>query len=239
MSLVDVTELTSSRDCSRGGCVGEATGVEGLCGACRSDALPPRKSAAEERLAEIRDRWAARDPARPAAHVLAELAELFGVSRSTARRIVDPEFAQRDRALSAAAKRRRRGVCERCGGETRYAGNGSTWHGCARLCEACGKATGKERAEPRLLAGGSQRKVLEAMAAGVTNWTELRQIAGLNIGTMSVVVDRLLKHDAVRRVARGTYEITDVGLQSLHKPVTKHGVSDKRGVAVESSDRSE
>lgn len=181
MSLVDVTALTSSRDCSRGGCVREATGVDGLCDACRSDDLPPRKSAGADRLAEIRDRWAARDPAR--------------------------------------------GACERCGGETRYAGKGSTANGCARLCEACGKATGKERDEPRLLSGGSQRAVLDAMAAGVTNWTELREIAGLNIGTMSVVVDRLLKHDAVRRVARGTYEITDVGLQSLHKPVTKQGVS--------------
>lgn len=223
MSLVDVTALTSSRDCSRGGCVREATGVDGLCDACRSDALPPRKSAGADRLAEIRDRWAARDPARPVTLVMEELSALFGVSHSTVRRIVDPEFAQRDRALSAAAKRRRRGVCERCGGETRYAGNGTTANGCARLCEACGKETAKERAEPRLLTGGIQRKVLEAMAAGVTNWTELREIAGLNIGRMSVVVDRLLKHDAVRRVARGTYEITDVGLASLHKPVTKQG----------------
>lgn len=221
MSLVDVTALTSSRDCSRGGCVREATGVDGMCDACRSDAIPPMKPAAEQRLREIRDRWESRDPSRPAAHVVDEIAALFGVSSTTVRRVVDPEFAQRDREWSAAAKQRRRGVCERCGGETRYAGKGSTANGCARLCEACGKATAKERAEPRLLTGGRQRAVLEAMAAGVSNWTELREIAGLNIGTMSVVVDRLLKHDAVRRVARGTYEITDVGLQSLHKPVTK------------------
>ena len=51
------------------------------------------------------------------------------------RRAADPEYAERQRELSRAAKRRRIGVCERCGGETRY--NGVTNNGPSTVCGAC------------------------------------------------------------------------------------------------------
>ena len=51
------------------------------------------------------------------------------------RRAADPEYAQRSREQSRAAKRRRRGVCEVCGGVTRY--NGKTTNGPSRLCAKC------------------------------------------------------------------------------------------------------
>lgn len=51
------------------------------------------------------------------------------------RRALDPEYAQRSREQSLAAKRRRRGVCELCGGETRY--NGNRINGPSSICAAC------------------------------------------------------------------------------------------------------
>ena len=50
------------------------------------------------------------------------------------RRASDPSYAQRSREQSLAAKRRRKGVCERCGGVTRYNGHGS---GTSRVCAGC------------------------------------------------------------------------------------------------------
>lgn len=52
-----------------------------------------------------------------------------------ARRLADPEYAERSRQQSLAAKRRRRGVCERCGGETKY--NGRTTPGPSSVCAKC------------------------------------------------------------------------------------------------------
>lgn len=54
------------------------------------------------------------------------------------RRLTDPAYAQRSREQSAAAKRRRRGVCEVCGGETRY--NGVATNGPSRICATCQRA---------------------------------------------------------------------------------------------------
>ena len=47
----------------------------------------------------------------------------------------DPEYAQRCREHSLAAKRKRRGVCEKCGGETMY--NGKTTNGPSKICAKC------------------------------------------------------------------------------------------------------
>lgn len=51
------------------------------------------------------------------------------------RRASDLAYAERQRQLSLAAKRRRKGVCERCRGETRY--NGKTVPGASRICSDC------------------------------------------------------------------------------------------------------
>lgn len=47
----------------------------------------------------------------------------------------NPEYAERSRQQSLAAKRRRRGSCERCGAETKY--NGHTVNGPSKVCAAC------------------------------------------------------------------------------------------------------
>lgn len=62
------------------------------------------------------------------------VAKILGVSETTVRRWLNPAVAEASRQRSAAAKRRRTGTCERCGGETRY--NGHT-AGVSRICDAC------------------------------------------------------------------------------------------------------
>lgn len=51
------------------------------------------------------------------------IADRVGVSKSTIYRWLRPGYAERSRKLSNEAKRRRTGVCEDCGAETRYNGH--------------------------------------------------------------------------------------------------------------------
>ncbi len=53
------------------------------------------------------------------------------------RRAADPEYAERQRELSRLAKQRRKGVCEVCGGETRY--NGRTTKDTSDICAGCSR----------------------------------------------------------------------------------------------------
>ena len=63
------------------------------------------------------------------------LAREYGISATSVLRIVDPDYAERTRQQSNAAKRRRVGICKRCGGETRY--NGHSVNGASRICASC------------------------------------------------------------------------------------------------------
>lgn len=68
---------------------------------------------------------------------LKRVASQFGVSKTTARRIVDPDYNERNRRASREAKRRRTGVCRECGGVTRYNGHGRA---VSDLCATCANA---------------------------------------------------------------------------------------------------
>ena len=61
------------------------------------------------------------------------------------RRAEDPAYAQRSREQSLAAKRRRRGVCAICGGETKY--NGKRTNGPSTICGTCFRS--RQHAERR------------------------------------------------------------------------------------------
>lgn len=63
-----------------------------------------------------------------------EIGERVGVSARHARYLADPVYAEQSRRASREAKRRRTGVCARCGGETRYAGKSSA---VADVCASC------------------------------------------------------------------------------------------------------
>jgi hypothetical protein len=58
----------------------------------------------------------------------------YGISHSSIRRILSPEYEERQRILSRDAKRRRKGSCERCGAQTSYSGGHPP---VSRLCPAC------------------------------------------------------------------------------------------------------
>ncbi len=53
------------------------------------------------------------------------------------RRAADPAYAERCREQSRRAKQRRRGVCNVCGGETRY--NGQGINGASDICSPCAR----------------------------------------------------------------------------------------------------
>src|SRR3990172_857896 len=61
--------------------------------------------------------------------------KMLGLDRTTVRRWVNPEAAEKDRQYSREAKRRRTGICKDCGGQTPYHGKrGKT---VSDLCRAC------------------------------------------------------------------------------------------------------
>ena len=64
------------------------------------------------------------------------LARQLNVTESTIRRWVDPASAEKALAASRRSKAARRGVCEDCGGETRYGGH-RLKGGVSRICAAC------------------------------------------------------------------------------------------------------
>jgi len=70
-----------------------------------------------------------------------KVGERLGMSTTTIRRWLDPDFNERILRLSREAKRRRRGICEDCGGETRYAGGPGPGRKhrpiISKLCAAC------------------------------------------------------------------------------------------------------
>lgn len=62
----------------------------------------------------------------------------LGVPRSTIRRWVNPQFAERSRVLSRNYKRTLRGTCSECGGETGY--NGHDQQQVSTICVTCSRA---------------------------------------------------------------------------------------------------
>lgn len=64
-----------------------------------------------------------------------EIAQELGCSTGEVTRLLHPEKRERDRQQTNAAKHRRRGTCERCGGETKYSGKGG--EGVSRVCIKC------------------------------------------------------------------------------------------------------
>lgn len=75
---------------------------------------------------------------RPGAFGYRQVAARTGVSRTTVKRVIHPERAERDRQLSREAKRRRTGVCVRCGRETRYNGKRGN-NGPSEICTSCAR----------------------------------------------------------------------------------------------------
>ena len=123
----------------------------------------------------------------------------LGVSTSTARRWTRPGYADHSRAVSREAKRRRRGVCEVCGAETRY--NGHRGIGVSAQCIRCqARERGRERRGHSPIA---ERAV--AFLATPHHFAEIADHLGISKGYVSELLDRLRRYGLIERIARGVY----------------------------------
>lgn len=75
---------------------------------------------------------------QPGVYGWKQIGKQLGVSATTVRRWLDPEYEERSRAANLAAKKRRTGTCIDCGGITRYSGHGEQ-DGCSTRCVPCRK----------------------------------------------------------------------------------------------------
>lgn len=80
----------------------------------------------------------AREMYKPGVVGYKQVARALGISETSVRRYVDDDYCARNLRDSLAAKKRRRGVCEKCGGETLY--NGRTINGPSKICKTCAEA---------------------------------------------------------------------------------------------------
>jgi len=59
----------------------------------------------------------------PGVRGVGTVAKMIGVPKTTVRRWVNPETAEKQRKISREAKRKRKGICSECGGQTSYNGH--------------------------------------------------------------------------------------------------------------------
>lgn len=114
-----------------------------------------------------------------------------------------PAALERSRALSREAKRRRTGICEECGDETRY--NGHTTNGTSRLCSRCGKKAAGETKR----GGGPMQRRLYALVGQNSEMRYSEICAALQISKdyAGVMLNYELRNDRIRRVRRGVYTL--------------------------------
>lgn len=181
------------------GGLGEQDGARALPGAAAGDLSFARGFTPSCSPSPLRERaLRLREEGLSYARVAGEL----GVSKTTARRLVDPGFAERMRVLSLAAKGRRTGVCESCGAVTRYGGHGGT---VSRLCRVCANV---ENGLRRRGHGPVMDRVVELLASGERTRSEIRDRLGLGDDRMGLLLGRLVESGRVQRVGRGVYRKT-------------------------------
>jgi len=77
------------------------------------------------------------------------IAALMGIPYSTVFRWLNPEYAERSRAVAREWKRSQKGVCEKCGGVTRYSGHGRS---VSTRCVPCTQEDSKYWTRARIIA---------------------------------------------------------------------------------------
>lgn len=126
-----------------------------------------------------------------------------------------PEAIARARAArnvaSSAAKRKRVGTCETCGGHTRYHGGaGAAQDGTARTCATCSRAANAERARQTSGTGRLQIAILEHLASvGEARRIELRDAAGTTSQIIAPTVLRMMRQGLIVRVRPGVYRLPE------------------------------
>lgn len=131
------------------------------------------------------------------------IARELGISRTTARRYVQPGTWERHREQSRRNKQKRRGACRNCGAETRY--NGKTVNGPSELCLPCASR----------LTGGRKRRTGERQlqlagllaTRGPQRLTGIASLLGITANHAMVLLIREMRAGRVVRVKRGTYDL--------------------------------
>lgn len=135
------------------------------------------------------------------------IARLLGVSPSTVRRWTNPDYAERQLRLSREAKQRRTGVCEICGGVTRYAGARNADQTPVSLrCDRCGRERSRERMRAKRGSGPMQERILAFLSDGPRRFTEIRMVLDIaDRSRLAPHLHRLVAYGLIERVERGLY----------------------------------
>ncbi len=132
------------------------------------------------------------------------IARTLGVSRTTARRLVDPACAERMRVTSREAKRRVAGTCEECGARTHY--HGGPGIRVSRLCSDCGSDLGGRLERERMRGKGPvELAALAYIGDGERRFMEIARALGITKGHMGVLAHRMVRYGILERPRRGVY----------------------------------
>ena len=130
------------------------------------------------------------------------IARELGVGKTTVRHWIKPDAAERDRQVSREAKRRRHGICERCGGATNY--NGRKGQPLCRYCGPCGKIVAAEAKRARAGTGPIQQR-LYAFCDWPRRFSEIPAGVGISLDHAKALVGREYKLGRLIRLSRGVY----------------------------------
>ena len=111
---------------------------------------------------------------------------------------------QRELVTSRLRKERHRGICERCGGATSWAG-GRHRPPAARFCSECARAVYGERYSVERRGKGAVTEAVLTLADGSRSVSEIAESVGSTRNSVSVTLYRLRSYGMVERVGRGRY----------------------------------
>jgi hypothetical protein len=134
------------------------------------------------------------------------VAATLGVPTSTIARWVNPTYAERNRRASRLRKQRRRGVCELCGGETRYGGHGGSGNVSA-TCASCNASRSRERGIAERGHGSTVERLLEFLSDGPKRYAEIADHLGDRRAQTSEALARLRRYGLIERPERGLYQL--------------------------------
>ena len=146
------------------------------------------------------------------------VAQELGTSHTTVRRLLDPDFRERQLRLAREYKRRRRGMCEDCGTETRY--NGRSVNGPSRYCLTCAnQRLGRETRGQ----GSVVSRILALLVTGPRRFSEIRDALGLDSNNTTTALYRLHKYGLIVRPSRGVYALAQPSAEDGGEPREERG----------------
>ena len=135
------------------------------------------------------------------------ISKRLGVPATTVARWIRPDYAEAGRVEARERKRRMTGICEDCGGVTRYNGHGER---VSRRCAACGLRLSGEAQKAKAGTGPLQLRLHALLAAeGELRFMAIAVALGITSGHTNVMLLRELKAGRVVRVRRGVYALPE------------------------------